>query len=279
MRMNWGGKLILGLLGMLVGGPLGLGIGLLIGHMLDKGTEQVQSFNPFRPYRPGEQQEIHEALFNTVFSIMGHLAKADGRVSEDEIAHARAVMDRMQLNEVQRRQAIELFNQGKAEDFPLEQTVQGFARQVRHRKHLILMFLEILLQTALADGQLDASEEAVLLRVAEGLGVPPSQFRQLLNMLLAQAQFASAGAGYQQGGQRHAGPARPSLGQAYQVLGITEQASNAEVKRAYRKLMSEHHPDKLAARGVPEEMIRVATEKTAEISKAYEMIKTHRGFK
>ncbi|EKF73080.1 dnaJ-like protein DjlA [Alcanivorax hongdengensis A-11-3] len=278
--MNWGGKLILGLLGMLVGGPVGLGIGLLIGHMLDKGTERVQAFNPFRPYRPGEQQQIHDALFNTVFSIMGHLAKADGRVSENEIAHARAVMDRMQLNEAQRQRAIELFTLGKADDFPLEQTVAEFARSVRHRKHLILVFLEILLQTALADGTLDPAEEAILSRVAQGLGVPPSQFRQLLNMLLAQAQF-SAGGAYQQGAGQQAGTAsgRPPLAQAYQVLGISEQASNQEVKRAYRKLMSEHHPDKLAARGVPEEMIRVATEKTAEISKAYEMIKSHRGFK
>ena len=63
------------------------------------------------------------------------------------------------------------------------------------------------------------------------------------------------------------------------MLGVDESASNPEIKKAYRKLMSQHHPDKMAARGVPEEMIRMATEKTAEISKAYEMIKENRGFK
>ncbi len=279
MRFNWGGKIILGLLGMLVGGPVGLGIGLLIGHMLDRGAERVQSFNPFRPYGPGEQEAVQKALFDTVFSVMGHLAKADGRVSEDEIAQARAVMDRMQLNDEQRREAIGLFNQGKSADFPLEATVEQFAVAVRHRKQLILVLLEILLQIALADGTLHKEEEAVLLKVAEGLGVPPQQFRQILNMLLAQAQF-SAGQGAGQGGQqRGAGTSRPSLSQAYQVLGVSESASNQEIKKAYRKLMSEHHPDKLASRGVPEEMIRLATEKTAEISKAYEMLREQRGFR
>ncbi|WP_290525050.1 co-chaperone DjlA [Alcanivorax sp.] len=278
MQFNWGGKIILGLLGMLVGGPVGLGIGLLIGHMLDRGAEQVRSFNPFRPYGPGEQASVHKALFDTVFAVMGHLAKADGRVSEDEIAQARAVMDRMQLDDEQRKAAIGLFNEGKAADFPLEATIQRFAASVRHRKQLILVFLEILLQIALADGTLHKEEEAILLKVAEGLGVPPQQFRQILNMLLAQAQFSTgAGAGGHQ--QRTAGPSRPSLSQAFQVLGVSESASNQEIKKAYRKLMSEHHPDKLSARGVPDEMIRLATEKTAEISKAYEMIKEHRGFR
>ena len=271
MQLNWGGKIILGLLGMLVGGPIGLGIGVLIGHMLDKGAAQVQNVRP-------QQAQVQKALFATVFSIMGHLAKADGRVSEDEIAQARAVMDRMQLNEEQRREAIALFNRGKEADFPLDATVAEFASTVKHRKQLILVLLEILLQVALADGQIDQAEEEVLVRVAEGLGVPRAQFQQILNMLLAQAQFSGAGGAYR-GGQGAAGPSRPSLGQAYQVLGVSESASNQEIKKAYRKLMSEHHPDKLAAKGVPEEMIRMATEKTAEISKAYDMIKDNRGFK
>ena len=271
MQLNWGGKIILGLLGMLVGGPIGLGIGLFVGHMLDKGAAQVQNVRP-------QQAQVQKALFDTVFSIMGHLAKADGRVSEDEIAQARAVMDRMQLNEEQRREAIALFNRGKEADFPLDATVADFANTVKHRKQLILVLLEILLQVALADGQIDQAEEAILVRVAEGLGVPRAQFQQILNMLLAQAQFSGAGRAHR-AGQGAAGPSRPSLGQAYQVLGVTESASNQEIKKAYRKLMSEHHPDKLAAKGVPEEMIRMATDKTAEISKAYDMIKDSRGFK
>jgi len=273
---SWGGKLIVGLLGMLIGGPIGLAIGVLIGHFLDRGVERVQSFNPFRPYRPGEREEVQEALFSAVFSIMGHLAKADGRVSEQEIGQAEAIMSRMQLNDEQRRRAQEAFRQGKDDDFPLDRTVAEFRQRIRRRRHLVVVFLELLLQTALADGELHAEEERILFRVAAGLGVPESQFRQILNMVLAQARFGGAGAA---GAGGAAGPSRPSLGEAYQVLGVKEDASDQEVKKAYRRLMSEHHPDKLAARGVPEEMIRVSTEKTAEISKAYDMIKAARGLR
>ena len=273
---SWGGKLIVGLLGMLIGGPIGLAIGVLIGHFLDRGVERVQSFNPFRPYRPGEREEVQEALFSAVFSIMGHLAKADGRVSEQEIGQAEAIMSRMQLNDEQRRRAQEAFRQGKDDDFPLDRTVAEFRQRIRRRRHLVVVFLELLLQTALADGELHAEEERILFRVAAGLGVPESQFRQILNMVLAQARFGGAGAA---GAGGAAGPSRPSLGEAYQVLGVTEDASDQEVKKAYRRLMSEHHPDKLAARGVPEEMIRVSTAKTAEISKAYDMIKEARGMR
>ena len=273
---SWGGKLIVGLLGMLIGGPIGLAIGVLIGHFLDRGVERVQSFNPFRPYRPGEREEVQEALFSAVFSIMGHLAKADGRVSEQEIGQAEAIMTRMQLNDEQRRRAQEAFRQGKDDDFPLDRTVAEFRQRIRRRRHLVVVFLELLLQTALADGELHAEEERILFRVAAGLGVPESQFRQILNMVLAQARFGGAGAA---GAGGAAGPSRPSLGEAYQVLGVNEDASDQEVKKAYRRLMSEHHPDKLAARGVPDEMIRVSTEKTAEISKAYDMIKEARGMR
>ena len=273
---SWGGKLIVGLLGMLIGGPIGLAIGVLIGHFLDRGVERVQSFNPFRPYRPGEREEVQEALFSAVFSIMGHLAKADGRVSEQEIGQAEAIMSRMQLNDEQRRRAQEAFRHGKDDDFPLDRTVAEFRQRIRRRRHLVVVFLELLLQTALADGELHAEEERILFRVAAGLGVPESQFRQILNMVLAQARFGGAGAA---GAGGAAGPSRPSLGEAYQVLGVNEDASDQEVKKAYRRLMSEHHPDKLAARGVPEEMIRVSTEKTAEISKAYDMIKEARGMR
>ncbi len=273
---SWGGKLIVGLLGMLIGGPIGLAVGVLIGHFLDRGVERVQSFNPFRPYRPGEREEVQDALFSAVFSIMGHLAKADGRVSEQEIGQAEAIMSRMQLNDEQRRRAQEAFRQGKDDDFPLDQTVAEFRQRIRRRRHLVVVFLELLLQTALADGELHAEEERILFRVAAGLGVPESQFRQILNMVLAQARFGGAGAG---GAGGAAGTSRPSLSEAYQVLGVSEEASDQEVKKAYRRLMSEHHPDKLAARGVPDEMIRVSTEKTAEISKAYDMIKEARGMR
>jgi DnaJ like chaperone protein len=286
--MIWTGKIILGGIGMLIAGPIGLVIGLFIGHQMDRKAEQIQAYNPFRPYRAGEREALNEALFDAVFSILGHLAKADGHVSENEIAQAEALMTRMGLSGDKRQEAIRQFNLGKQPDFPLDQVVSHFRERTRQRKSLILNFIEILLSAALADGELHAAEEQVLLRVAQGLGIPEGQFRQLLSMLLAQAQFAQGnyqqgpfgGGAYQgQGGYRAPGRQGPSLDEAYAVLGVSSSASDAEVKRAYRKLMSQHHPDKLAAQGLSDEMIRVATEKTAKISRAYDMIKHHRGFK
>lgn len=281
MRMRWGGKLFLGLIGYWISGGsvIGVVIGALIGHFFDGLAMKVQSFNPFRPYGPGEQDAVREALLSAAFSIMGHIAKADGRVSAEEIAQAEVLMTRMQLTSEQRKRAISLFEHGKEDDFPLEKTVADFREAVRFRKHMIPMFLEMLLQTALADGGLHANEEAVLLRVADGLGIPQAQFRQILAMLVAQAQFSGSSRAYGQAGGAAGNASAPSLSQAYQVLGLTQSATPSDIKRAYRKLMSEHHPDKLAAKGVPEEMIRVATERSAEISTAYDAIKKARGFK
>ena len=279
MKMRWGGKLFFGLIGYLIGGITGAVIGGLIGHFFDSVAMKMMAYNPFMPYQPGEQEQMRSVLLDTAFAIMGHLAKADGRVSEEEIAQAEVLMTRMQLDTAQRQQAIRQFQRGKDENFPLEQVVGEFRHATRYRKHMILMFLEMLLQTALADGVLHPSEEKVLMRVAQGLGVPEAQFRQVLAMLLAQARFsagtgsAGAGQGYHSAG---AAPRADSVQQAYQVLGLQPGASDAEVKRAYRKLMSEHHPDKLAAKGVPEEMIRVATERSAEITTAYDLIKKSR---
>lgn len=292
--MIWTGKIVLGGLAFLIfHNPVALLIGLWLGHRLDRRAEQVQAWNPFRQVNQSEREALNQALFEAVFGILGHLAKADGRVTEVEIAQAEALMNRMGLNAEKRREAIRQFGLGKAADFPLDQVVARFRERTKRRRLVTLQLIEILVQAALADGSFSAEEERVLIRVAQGLGMPEAQFRQLLSMLLAQAQFARGGyrqgpfgGGYQsgtqgnhQGGYQAAGRQGPSLAQAYAVLGVGSDAGAAEVKRAYRKLMSQHHPDKLASQGLSAEMIKLATEKTAEISRAYEMIKQARGFK
>lgn len=283
LNMNWGGKIILGFLGLMAGGPFGLLLGLFVGHMLDRGTSALGLQGT---QQRANQHQVQDALFSTVFSIMGHLAKADGRVSEQQIIQAKAVMTRMGLSKEQRQRAIELFNQGKSPDFPLDDTVADFYHTVRHRRQVTLPFLEILLQIAMADGHIAPAEEQILLRVAQGVGIHPAQFQQILAMLTAQAEFAASGAGsaqyrhqYRQQRAGQGGQGRttgPSLAQAYKVLGVAPSATDQEVKKAYRRLMNEHHPDKLAARGVPEAMIRLSSDKAAEISKAYDMIRHQR---
>jgi DnaJ like chaperone protein len=215
---------------------------------------------------------VQTAFFTATFSVMGHVAKADGRVSEDEISMARAVMDQMDLGHQLRQTAIRLFNEGKRADFPLDDVLQQFRQECHRRLTLIQMFVEIQLQAAYADGRMDPAEERLLLHICNRLGIPESLFRRLEQMMRAERHYAGAG------GRATQRPAGPSLQDAYAMLNISPDSSDAEVKKAYRRLLSQHHPDKLVAKGLPEEMMKIAAQKTHEIRQAYEQIKEARGF-
>ncbi|MCP3666445.1 MAG: co-chaperone DjlA [Gammaproteobacteria bacterium] len=268
--MSWWGKLAGGAFGFMLGGPLGALLGAVLGHNLDKG---MAGFEGGEGLPPGDVERIQTAFFTATFSVMGHVAKADGRVSQDEIAHANAVMSEMDLSSEMRQTAIELFNQGKQDGFPLDEVLDQFQRECRRRTTLIQMFIEIQLQAAYADGTLDSSEEQLLLHVCKRIGIPEFVFRRLEQMMRAERHYAGAGGG-------RAAPRRgPTLDDAYAMLNIGSDASDSEVKKAYRRLISQHHPDKLASKGLPEEMMKLASQKTHEIKQAYDQIKQSRGMR
>ncbi|WP_020407084.1 co-chaperone DjlA [Hahella ganghwensis] len=267
--MSWWGKLIGGAFGFVLGGPLGALLGAALGHSLDSGIKNLHVDGV--DWSGGDTERVQAAFFTAVFSVMGHLAKADGRVSESEIQAARQIMDRMQLDDDQKRLAMGLFNQGKQPDFDLESVLDQFRKECHRRTNLLQMFLEILIVTALADLELHESEQKVLFQVADRIGFHRRQFEQLLAMAAAQQRYA--GQHRQQMPQQ---PKGPTLEEAYQALGVEPSATDGELKKAYRRLMSQHHPDKLVAKGLPEEMIKMATEKTQEIRAAYEQIKRAR---
>ena len=261
--MSWWGKLVGGALGFAIGGPLGAILGAALGHNVDQNI----AGNRRQRLPGGDQERVQAAFFTATFSVMGHLAKADGRVTRDEIALAEQVMAQMQLTEDQRKAAIRLFNEGKADSFPLDDVLEQFRVECHRRISLVQMFLEIMISTALADGRLDSREERMLYHVGDRLGFPRPWFERLLAMVRGQQHFAGD----------QAAPSRDLLKDAYAVLGIPAKATDAEVKKAYRRMMNQHHPDKLVAKGLPEEMMKIATEKTQEIKKAYELIKQNRG--
>ncbi len=274
--MRWVGKVIGGFLGLAAGGPFGAMLGAALGHGVDQGIEKLQR-NAQLP--PGDRQRVQSAFFTATFATMGHLAKADGRVSEAEIALAENIMSQLGLSTEMRSAAIKLFREGKSAQFDLPAVVETFRRECRGQRSLVQMFLEIQLQAAYVDGEPSLAQRRVLEQIRGGLRIPEILFKQLETLVRLQRQFSgSAGAQGASGasGWRRAPARGPSLKEAYALLGVSPKDSDATIKKAYRRLLSQHHPDKLVSKGLPEEMMRMATEKTHEIRRAYEMIQDAR---
>ena len=269
--MSWWGKLLGGGVGFVLGGPLGALIGAAVGHGFDRGIASLD--DPGEIGADGHERErTQTAFFTATFSVMGHIAKADGRVSANEIRVASSVMEQMRLSASLKRLAQHLFTEGKAADFPLDDVIDQFRRECRNNQNLHRMFMEIQLHAAYADGSVDDNVRRILGYVAHRLGFSEAQLAQMEAMVQAGLNYWR-----HQGASPEAGSTSPSLEDAYAILNITPRSSDQEVKIAYRRLMSEHHPDKLVARGLPEEMMRVATEKTQEIKVAYDRIREARG--
>ncbi len=267
--MAWWGKVLGGAFGFMLGGPLGALLGATLGHGFDRGLKELDEHGPAL----GNTERVQTAFFTATFSVMGHMAKIDGRVTEDEITTARSIMAQMQLTDAQRETAIRLFREGKSARFDVDAVLEQFRQECFRRRNLIQMFLEIQIATALSDGAISSAERQALRLMCDRLGFPESRLEQLVALAIA---FQSGRFGHRNGAERTAPAAQVSLSADYALLGVDENASQAEVKKAYRRLMAQHHPDKLVAKGLPEEMIRLATERTQEIKAAYERVKAAR---
>lgn len=263
------GKVIGGLIGFFTMGIFGAVVGISVGHFFDKGLGQAMGFD-----FGADRQRLQRLFFETTFTVMGHLAKADGRISEEEITQAESLMARLGLTAGHRQEAVGFFKYGSSSEFELEPAISNFISEGGRQHNLPIMLIEFLFTIALADGELHPAEKDVLTRTATYLGINARQFEKLLSMLMAQQSFAGGGS-YQQGDFQQA-PSVNELEVAYQALGVSSNNSDKEIKKAYRRLMSQHHPDKLIAQGVPEDMLKMATEKAQEIQAAYDLIKTLR---
>lgn len=242
------GATVGGVPGLLVGGALGYAAGLALRQTVLGSLRIAQS-----------------ALIDATFSVMGALCKADGVVTRDEIRVVEGMFGRLGLSSEQREAAKEAFRRGKAPDFDLDAAVDGFASITRRREPLVQLFLQLQCMAVAADGAVHEAEHQLLVRVARRLGLHERDVAQL------EALLRTAGGGFD-GGGAGAAPRQQRLEDAYDALGLPRDASPGEVKRRYRKLISENHPDKLAARGLPESMRAVAEERTREINTAYELI-------
>jgi DnaJ like chaperone protein len=255
-------RIILTIVGFMILNIIGAFIGYFIGSNIDRGRRYgIGGMNPL------SARQRQKVFLDTVFILMGKLAKADGHISRNEIDHVEAFIQKLGLNTEHRQEAISQFKKGSEVDFDIKATLTEFMESCGNTLNLKQMLLMYLIVMALADGKLDNSERNVLEAIAGRLGYSANEFNHVLEMVMNQANFSSSSS-------------RPSssnaISEAYKALGVTKDNSDQEIKRAYRKLMSEHHPDKLMGQGLPEDMIKVATEKSQEIQKAYDIIKKHR---
>jgi DnaJ like chaperone protein len=250
--------LIGGAIGLFAAGLPGALIGAVIGALLGRALLTTLFARGL--------DAVRAQFLESTFAIMGAVCKADGRVSADEIRAAERFFDRLSLSDEQRRSAQQAFNRGKQNDFDVATEVRRLHAVAGRSRSLLQFFLEVQLAAAAADGRVDDAERALLVRVAEGLGLSVEDLRRLEALL----------GGARSGRRTDRDTSRPDTDDAYAALGVSPDASDAEVKRAYRRLMSKHHPDKLAARGMPDNMRSVAEEKTREIRAAYDAIKAAR---
>jgi DnaJ like chaperone protein len=246
--------------GFFILGILGLFLGYFVGSFIDR----FRAFGSagMNPFNAARRQSV---FLETVFILMGKLAKADGRVSETEVSHVQQFMQKLGMTSDHRLRAIALFKQGAAADYDIHPKINEFLAVCGPSHNLKQMLLVYLIIMGLSDGQLNSAEEELLKVVAGRLGYSQIAFRQLLDMVMNQAHFA--------GGQSTSASA---LDDAYKALGVSKESTDQEIKHAYRKLMSQYHPDKLMGQGVPEEMIAVATEQAKEVQTAYDLIKKNR---
>ncbi len=264
-------------------------------------------------------QQVGERFFDTTFEVMGHVAKCDGRVSEQDIRAARAVMQDFQLDATQTARAIERFNLGKQSGYDISRAVMALRRACAGRPDMLGTFLEIQIRAAIGGSDLRGPARPLLTKVAAMLGVAGLEFAHLEAALRIryrargnrgdaadwnrpgsgrttdEPRDPSSGAGADSarktrrgaeqqrarssGGARPATAARMSLAEAYEVLGLPASAGPAELSKAYRRQLSRNHPDKLKANGLPESMLAHAQQRTQQIIEAWNVIRENRGIK
>ena len=251
--MSWIGKMVGGTIGFALGGPIGAMAGAVFGHAFDVSEDQRLAEGS----RPGgllsSEEEAQMAFFVACFSMLGKLAMADGRISDHEKQTVERFMDQeLSLTPPNQQIAVRIFSQAAGS----EENFEAFASQFYHYFHtqpeLLDLMLDILLRVSLADGVLSQEEETLIRLAARTFNY-------------SEAAYSNLKERYVQDTKKY-----------YAVLNISSNASDEEVKKQYRQLATQYHPDKIAAKGLPEEFTTFANEKFREIQDAYEQIKAER---
>jgi len=198
-----------------------------------------------------------ESFLEHAFSMLALMAKADGRVSTIEISHLELYMrDVLRLDEKQRQTAINAFRSALRSKLDFDHYAIEFYRRFRTKSGVLYGMASVLTELAKADGELTRQEEMLLERVLFIFGITRFNFSSNSNEQRSNATETS----------------NNDLSDAYRMLECAPGAPLDEVKRAYRRLVKEHHPDRVLARGLPPEFTRHAEERFRQVQAAYEKI-------
>lgn len=252
--MGWLGKVVGGTLGFAIGGPIGAVAGAALGHAFDKKEEMyLLDSGPNQPLSQTEESQM--TFFVAAFSMLAKISKADGHVSEKEIESIDQFMVRdLNLDQASRTIAINIFRQALNSTEPFDAFAIQFYRIFSSQPQIIKLMMDILLRVSTADGFISPEEDVLLRSAARIFNYSDSDFSRLKSRYVKE------------------------VNRYYATLNIDETASNQEIKKQYRKLVSEYHPDKIEAKGLPEEFIKFANDKFKEIQEAYDAVRKERGF-
>lgn len=246
--MGWLGKIVGGTLGFALGGPLGAIAGAALGHTFDA------TDNQYPRARLSYHEEAQMTFFVATFSMLAKVAHADGRISPEEIQAVEDFMaNELNLTPESKRFAVEIFETAINSPMAFQDFAGQFYHQFHNQPRLLDLMIDVLLRLSVADGALSDSEEKLISSAARTFRFSEQKYNEL------KARYA------------------PDFEKYYAILGIHSRASDDEIKRQYRKLVKEYHPDKIASKGLPEEFNKFANDKFREIQDAYDTIRQQRG--
>lgn len=246
--MGWLGKIVGGTLGFALGGPLGAIAGAALGHTFDA------TDNQYPRARLSYHEKAQMTFFVATFSMLAKVAQADGRISPEEIQAVENFMaNELNLTPESKRFAVEIFETAMNSPMAFQDFAGQFYHQFHNQPRLLDLMIDVLLRLSVADGALSDSEEKLISSAARVFRFSEQKYQEL------KARYA------------------PDFEKYYAILGIHSRASDDEIKRQYRKLVKEYHPDKIASKGLPEEFNKFANDKFREIQNAYDAVKQERG--
>jgi DnaJ like chaperone protein len=254
--MGWFGKLALGSLGMMLGGPLGAIAGAALGHVLIDKKADLIAQNPRAIPRPEFEyaEQTQAAFFISLFSILGKLSKIDGVVTRDEIAVVQDFIDSLPIDETEKQFARQVFNEAKDSPYRIDDFATQLYQVVKDQPTLIHSYFDLLFKIVAADGTFHSAEEAALKRVKEIFNISDKQYEDIKALYFN------------------------DLDNHYKMLNCTPESSNDEIKSNYKKLVKDFHPDAIISKGLPEEFIDFAEKRFREIQGSYEKIRQERNF-